>query len=77
LSTDVIERPLYVIIALVVIVIVLPVVAGISLVGSAASAGLVSMNATIASFMPIFGLGVAIGLLFMFIALATVLKNKV
>lgn len=74
---DVIERPLYLILALVVVVIVIPVAAGVSIVGTSASAGLISMNTTIASFMPLFGVGLAIGLTLAFIGLITRLRNSV
>jgi len=51
------------IIGLIVIVIILPVVAKMSILGSSASAGLISMQTTIIDFTPLYGVGIAIALL--------------
>ena len=77
MSEEIITRPLYAALALLVIFIILPVFAGISTVGSAASAGLLSMSATLADFTPVYGIGLAIGMIMMFLALATILKKGV
>jgi len=77
MGEEIITRPLYAALALLVLFIVIPVFAAISTVGSSASAGLMSMSATLASFTPIFGIGLAIGMVMMFLALAAVLKRGV
>ena len=77
MSEEIITRPLYAALALLVIFIILPVFAGISTVGSAASAGLLSMSSTLADFTPVYGIGLAIGMIMMFLALATILKQGV
>lgn len=50
IGEEIITRPLYAALALLVLFIVIPVFAGISTVGTSASAGLVSMSATLADF---------------------------
>ena len=75
MSEEVITRPLFILLSLLVIFIVIPVFAGISTVGTSASAGLISMSTTLAAFTPIFGIGLAIGLIVLFLALATVLRK--
>jgi hypothetical protein len=61
--------PLFALLALAIIFVVIPIFAG--MVGSgSASVGLVSMSNTMASFAPIYGIGLAIGLLVMFFGLA-------
>ena len=62
MGVDIITRPLYACLALLVLFIVIPVFAGIGTVGTSASAGLMSMQSTLADFTPealkkIFGLG--------------------
>lgn len=75
MAETIIEHPLYLILALVVVIIVIGTVAGISLIGASASAGLISMNATVAAFMPLFGVGLAIGLVIAFIGLVRRFKH--
>ena len=77
MGEEIITRPLYAVLALLVLFIVIPVFAGISTVGTAASAGLVSMGSTLADFTPVYGIGLAIGMIMMFLALATILKRAV
>ena len=77
MSEEIITRPLYAALALLVLFIVIPVFAGISTVGTSASAGLVSMSSTLADFTPVYGIGLAIGMIMMFLALATILKRAV
>jgi len=77
MGEEIITRPLYAALALLVLFIVIPVFAGISTVGTAASAGLISMSSTLADFTPVYGIGLAIGMIMMFLALATVLKRGV
>jgi len=62
--------PLFALLALAIMFVVIPIFA--TMVGSgSASSGLVSMSNTIASFSPIYGIGLAIGLLVMFFGLAS------
>jgi len=77
MGEEIITRPLYAALALLVLFIVIPVFAGISTVGTAASAGLMSMSTTLADFTPVYGIGLAIGMIMMFLALATILKRGV
>jgi hypothetical protein len=61
--------PLFALLALAIQFIVIPIFS--SMVGSgSASSGLVSMSNTLASFSPIYGVGLAIGMLVMFFGLA-------
>jgi len=77
MSEEIITRPLYAALALLVLFIVIPVFAGISTVGTAASAGLMSMQQTLADFTPVYGIGLAIGMIMMFLALAAILRRGV
>jgi len=74
---EVITRPLYAALALLVLFIVIPIFAGISMVGTAASAGLISMSLTLAAFTPVYGIGLAVGMVMMFLALATIMKRNI
>jgi hypothetical protein len=62
--------PLFALIAFAVLFVVIPVFASMSAVGSSASSGLMSMSGTLASFSPVYGIGLAIGILVMFFSLA-------
>lgn len=77
MGEEVITRPLYAALALLVLFIIIPVFAGISTVGPHASAGLISMSSTISDFTPVYGIGLAIGMIMMFLALATVMKRGI
>ena len=61
--------PLFALLALAIQFIVIPIFAGMG-VGTSASVGLISMSNTMASFSPIYGVGLAIGMLVMFFGLA-------
>lgn len=61
--------PLFALLALAIMFVVIPIFAGMVGTGSASS-GLVSMSDTLASFSPIYGIGLAIGMLVMFFGLA-------
>lgn len=61
--------PLFALLALAIMFVVVPIFAGMVGTGSASS-GLVSMSNTLASFSPIYGIGLAIGMLVMFFGLA-------
>jgi hypothetical protein len=61
--------PLFALLALAVIFIVIPIFAGMG-VGSSASIGLISMSNTIAQFAPVYGIGLAVGMLVLFFGLA-------
>jgi hypothetical protein len=62
--------PLFALIAFAVLFVVIPVFASMSAVGTSASSGLMSMTGTLASFSPVYGIGLAIGILVMFFSLA-------
>ena len=62
--------PLFAILALSIMFVVIPIFASMSGVGTSASAGLMSMSGTLASFSPIYGIGLAIGTLVLFFSLA-------
>ena len=62
--------PLFALISFAVLFVVIPVFASMSAVGTSASAGLMSMSGTLASFSPVYGIGLAIGVLVMFFSLA-------
>ena len=61
--------PLFALLALAIIFVVIPIFAGMLGTGTA-STGLVSMSDTLADFSPIYGIGLAIGILVMFFGLA-------
>jgi hypothetical protein len=61
--------PLFALLALAVTFIVIPIFAGMG-VGASASAGLISMSNTIAQFAPVYGIGLAVGMLVLFFGLA-------
>jgi len=62
--------PLFAVLSLAIMFVVIPIFASMSGVGTSASAGLMSMSGTLASFSPIYGIGLAVGTLVLFFSLA-------
>lgn len=62
--------PLFALLALSIMFVVVPIFASMSGVGASASAGLMSMSGTLASFSPIYGIGLGVGMLVLFFSLA-------
>lgn len=69
MAGEIFGKPLYLTLALVIVIVILPLFAAISTVGTAGSAGFISMQTTITQFMPIFGIGIAVGFIMLFIKL--------
>jgi len=63
--------PLFAVLSLAIMFVVIPIFASMSGVGSSGSAGLMSMSGTLASFSPIYGIGLAVGTLVLFFSLAS------
>jgi len=61
--------PLFALLALCIIFLVIPIFQGMG-IGASASAGLGSMSNTIANFSPVYGIGLAIGILVLFFGVA-------